>query len=186
MTNFKSFHQIYNSLLLKSLLLVSILLSFTACKDGLDGLYKNPCRMTEDDKLAQKAIDIEVIKKHFEDNNLDLSEYKTTASGLYYKNLVEGTGEQIKSGDKIEVHYVGKLLNGAPFDSSYDRAQAFKMTVGAKDVIEGWDEVLQLMRVGDDTRVYIPSYLAYGRCGSGTNIGPNTVLMFDIKVLRKL
>lgn len=186
MTSLKTLSLSFKSILLKPLLLAGLLLSFTACKDGMDGLYKNPCLMTDEEKLAQKAIDNEIIEKHFTDNNINKSEYRITASGLYYKTLEEGTGELVKSGDKIEVHYIGKLLSGATFDSSYDRAQTFKMTVGVKEVIEGWDEALQLMKVGEEARIFVPSHIAYGRCGSGSNIGPNTVLMFDIKVIRKI
>lgn len=178
---------------LKPLLLAGVLLSFVGCKDDLDGMYKSPCLITEEEKQKQNALDIELIEKHFEENNLDLTEYQVTDSGLHFKTLQEGTGDAIKDGDKVEVHYVGKNLAGATFDSSYDRAAPFTVIVGIKEptngiqpVIEGWYEALRLMQVGEEARIYVPSNLAYGRCGSQNGIPPNAVLVFDIKVLRKI
>lgn len=171
--------------LFKSLLL-AVLVNFTACGDGnLEDLYpRQTCNMTEEEKTTQKALDIEVIEDHFEKNNINLADYKTTSSGLHYKTLVEGSGDLIKEGNKVDVHYIGKLLDGYKFDSSYDRAKALTITVGKHEVIPGWEEVLQLMKEGEEVRVYIPSYLAYGKCAR-PGIPAYSVLMFDIKVVEK-
>jgi FKBP-type peptidyl-prolyl cis-trans isomerase len=106
---------------------------------------------------------------------------KTTASGLQYKVLQEGTGAAIKASDRVKVHYKGTLLNGTEFDSSYNRNQpaVFELT----GVIPGWTEGLQLMRVGGKYRLWVPSSLAYGARGAGRMIGPNTMLVFDIEPL---
>lgn len=178
-TNFKGFS-------FKFLLLACTLLTFSACDEGnLEDYYARPtCNMTDAEKETQKALDIEVIKNHFRTQNIDSSEFQTTPSGLHYKTLTAGSGDLIKLGDKIDVHYIGKFLNGSTFDSSYDRAKVLNMTVGAKQVIVGWEEAVQLMKVGEEARFYIPSYLAYGKCNNG-GIPGNSVLMFDIKVVKK-
>lgn len=188
---------------LKPLLWAGILVSFSACEDGnLEDYYNTPtCIMSEAEKQTQKGKDIEVIQKYFKDNDLDLSEYMVTPSGLHYKTLEEGSGDLLKKGDQVEAHYVGKLLDGdtfetsTTFDNSYNRASPLKVVIGGPTeaqkaagwggAIEGWYEALQLMRVGEEIRVYIPSYLAYGKCGGGS-IPPNTVISFEMKVLKKL
>lgn len=106
---------------------------------------------------------------------------KTLPSGLQYKVLKSGDGAMPKKADKVTVHYRGKLLNGTEFDSSYKRNEP--ATFGVTQVIPGWTEVLQLMKVGDKWQVFIPSKLAYGEQGTGAEIGPNAVLNFEIELL---
>ncbi|MBP7934295.1 MAG: FKBP-type peptidyl-prolyl cis-trans isomerase [Phycisphaerae bacterium] len=106
---------------------------------------------------------------------------KTTASGLQYKVIKEGTGAQPKDTDTVKVHYTGKLLNGNVFDSSVDRGQP--ATFQANRVIKGWTEALQLMKVGSKWELTIPSELAYGPNGSGARIPPNSVLVFEVELL---
>ncbi len=81
----------------------------------------------------------------------------------------------------MTVNYKGTLLTGEQFDSSYDRGQP--ATFGVKDVIPGWTEALQLMKVGDKWEIYIPSNLAYGPRGAGAEIGPNSTLIFEVELL---
>ncbi len=109
------------------------------------------------------------------------TEYKT-ASGLKYKITEAGTGIQIKNGDKVTVHYTGKLTNGSKFDSSKDRNQPFSFKVGAGQVIRGWDEGLALLKVGDKATLTIPAELGYGSRDMGT-IPANSTLIFDIEVI---
>ncbi|MCC9167791.1 FKBP-type peptidyl-prolyl cis-trans isomerase [Pontibacter harenae] len=178
---------------LKAFAFVVIAASFSACGgDDLDDYYNQyRCLPTEEEKLAVKPQDIQTIKKYFRDNNIDTTAMQETASGIHYFVLEEGTGAEVEAGDRVEVHYVGKFIDGSSFstsktfDNSYERASPLTITVGAGEVIKGWDEALQLMKVGENTLFYIPSYLAYGICGNNS-IPPNTVLAFDIKVLRKL
>ncbi|MFY8022191.1 MAG: FKBP-type peptidyl-prolyl cis-trans isomerase [Bacteroidia bacterium] len=106
----------------------------------------------------------------------------TTASGLRYRVTELGKGKQVEAGDKATVHYTGKLTNGTKFDSSKDRNQPFTFKVGAGQVIKGWDEGLQLLKVGDKATFVIPAELAYGDRDMGS-IPPKSTLVFDIEVL---
>ena len=104
----------------------------------------------------------------------------TTASGLQYKVITEGTGAKPTVKDKVRCHYTGRLLDGTVFDSSVQRGQPAEFEVG--QVIPGWQEVLQLMPVGSKFQVWIPSNLAYGTQGAGP-IKPNSTLEFEIELL---
>lgn len=110
------------------------------------------------------------------------AEVKTTASGLQYEVLTEGTGVQPSAQDQVEVHYTGKLIDGTVFDSSVDRGMP--ATFGVTQVIPGWVEALQLMKAGAKWRLFIPSQLAYGPQGAGGVIGPNQTLIFDVELLK--
>jgi len=105
---------------------------------------------------------------------------KTTASGLQYLQLVEGEGGMPTAADTVEVHYVGTLLDGTEFDSSIKRGQPASFGLG--QVIPGWTEGLQLMRVGGKTRFFILSDLGYGPGGT-RGIPPNSVLIFEVELL---
>jgi FKBP-type peptidyl-prolyl cis-trans isomerase len=168
-----------NSLLAKALLLFVMLVSFAACKEQE---YQNPYFQTPEQREAQKKIDEETIRKYFRAHNVDTTAVERTSSGLYRLTLEEGKGDLVKDGQRAEVHYIGWTVNGYKFDSSYDRGNSFSFVVGTQSVIGGWDEGLQLMRVGEKAMLYIPSYLGYGYRGGGS-IPPNSVLVFEIKVL---
>lgn len=109
------------------------------------------------------------------------AEVVTTDSGLQYEVIVEGNGASPKATDQVTVHYTGKLIDGTVFDSSVDRGQP--ATFGVTQVIPGWVEALQLMKVGAKWRLYIPSEIAYGPQGAGGVIGPNATLIFDVELL---
>jgi FKBP-type peptidyl-prolyl cis-trans isomerase len=102
-------------------------------------------------------------------------------SGLQYKVLTAGTGATPKASDTVQTHYSGKLLDGTVFDSSYDRGQP--AVFGVDQVIAGWTEALQKMKVGDKWEVYIPGDLAYGLRGSPPKIGPNALLIFTVELI---
>ena len=106
---------------------------------------------------------------------------KTTASGLQYKVIKEGTGPTPKETDTVETHYRGTLLNGTEFDSSYARNEPATFPVNR--VIKGWTEALQMMKVGSKYQLFIPANLAYGERGAGQEIGPNSTLVFDVELL---
>lgn len=106
---------------------------------------------------------------------------KTTASGLQYEILKEGKGKKPKEGDRVEVHYHGTFPNDESFDSSVDRMKPVKLPVSG--VIDGWKEALQMMPVGAKWRLVIPSHLAYSWSGSGPEIGPNQLLIFEVELL---
>ncbi|HYU32447.1 MAG TPA: FKBP-type peptidyl-prolyl cis-trans isomerase [Thermoanaerobaculia bacterium] len=106
----------------------------------------------------------------------------TTASGLQYQVLQEGNGPLPKATDNVTVNYKGTLLNGKVFDSSYDRNEPATFTVG--QVIPGWVEALQLMKVGSKFKLFVPPALAYGENGAGQEIGPNSLLIFEVELLK--
>jgi len=109
-------------------------------------------------------------------------EVKTTGSGLQYEVLAEGNGPIPTAADQVEVHYTGKLIDGTVFDSSVERG--VPATFGVTQVIPGWVEALQLMKVGSKWRLFIPSQLAYGSQGAGNVIGPDSTLIFDVELLK--
>lgn len=109
--------------------------------------------------------------------------FEKTDSGLRYQIIQKGDGEQATQGKNISVHYKGQLTDGTVFDSSYDRKQPIDFAVGVGQVIKGWDEGLQLMRVGDKARLVIPSHLAYGSQGAGGVIPPDATLIFDVELM---
>jgi FKBP-type peptidyl-prolyl cis-trans isomerase FklB len=106
---------------------------------------------------------------------------KTTASGLQYKVLKEGSGDSPKETDTVVTNYRGTLLDGTEFDSSYKRNKPETFPVNR--VIKGWTEALQLMKPGSKFQLYIPSALAYGERGAGRDIGPNATLVFEVELL---
>ncbi len=109
--------------------------------------------------------------------------YEKTKSGLRYSILQKGDGKQANKGDMVSVHYKGQLLDGTVFDSSYKRKQPIDFNLGLGQVIAGWDEGIQLLKVGDKARFVIPSNLAYGSSGAGGVIPPNAPLIFDVELV---
>ncbi|MEW6427641.1 MAG: FKBP-type peptidyl-prolyl cis-trans isomerase [Thermodesulfobacteriota bacterium] len=112
----------------------------------------------------------------------------TTASGLQYEDLKEGTGAEAKKGATVDVHYTGWLdegghKKGGKFDSSVDRDQPFTFPLGAGMVIRGWDEGVAGMKVGGKRTLFIPAALGYGARGAGGVIPPNADLIFDVELL---
>ena len=106
-----------------------------------------------------------------------------TASGLQIEELVVGTGAAAASGQKVSVHYTGWLTNGTKFDSSKDRNEAFQFGLGRGQVIRGWDEGVQGMKVGGKRKLTIPPELGYGSRGAGGVIPPNATLVFEVELL---
>lgn len=106
---------------------------------------------------------------------------QTTASGLQYEVIKSGTGATPKLESEVSVHYEGKLINGTVFDSSIKRGEPASFGVG--QVIPGWTEALQRMKVGDKWRLFIPPNIAYGERGAGGDIGPNEALIFEVELL---
>ena len=119
--------------------------------------------------------------RDFLEENGKRVEVKTTASGLQYEVLQEGSGKQPKAEDFVTVHYTGKLIDGTVFDSSVERGEP--ATFGVTQVIPGWVEALQLMKEGAKYRLFIPSQLAYGPQGAGP-IGPNQHLIFAVEPIK--
>ena len=112
----------------------------------------------------------------------------TTESGLQFEDTIVGSGAQAQAGQHVSVHYTGWLYNdgikGAKFDSSKDRNDPFGFGLGGGQVIKGWDEGVQGMKVGGTRTLVIPPQLGYGARGAGGVIPPNATLMFEVELLR--
>ena len=112
---------------------------------------------------------------------------QTTASGLQYEDTTTGSGAEAAAGQHVSVHYTGWLytdgVKGTKFDSSKDRGDPFSFALGAGQVIRGWDEGVQGMRVGGTRVLVIPAQLGYGARGAGGVIPPNATLMFEVELL---
>lgn len=109
--------------------------------------------------------------------------FEKTDSGLRYQFIQKGNGKQAEAGKTVAVHYEGSLENGKVFDSSYPRKKPIEFKLGIGQVIEGWDEGIALLQVGDKARFVIPSDLAYGSRGAGGAIPPNAILIFDVELM---
>ncbi len=107
----------------------------------------------------------------------------TTPSGLKYEDLKVGAGAEAKAGQAVSVHYTGWLTDGKKFDSSKDRGQPFQFALGAGQVIKGWDEGVQGMKIGGTRKLTIPPGLGYGTRGAGNVIPPNATLIFEVELL---
>ncbi|WP_322549503.1 peptidylprolyl isomerase [Flavobacterium psychraquaticum] len=109
--------------------------------------------------------------------------FQKTDSGLRYQIIQKGNGKQAEKGKMVSVHYQGALENGEVFDSSYKRKQPIDFKLGAGQVIEGWDEGIALLQVGDKARFVIPAYLGYGSRGAGGVIPADATLVFDVELM---
>ena len=137
-------------------------------------------------KSDEKAAKSLAAGKAFLEANKSKEGVKVTKSGLQYMVLKEGTGETPTRESTVSTHYRGKLIDGTVFDNSYEGEEPTEndqpASFGVTQVIKGWTEALQLMKVGAKYRLFIPSELAYGENGPA-GIGPNAVLIFDIELV---
>lgn len=127
-----------------------------------------------DERRVQEVTDI--------DNYLQKNPgMKQNETGVYLKTVKKGTGDKVEPLQTVKVHYTGRFTDGTVFDSSVERGEPFTFTVGAGQVIPGWDATVSNMRVGEKVTVLIPSDLAYGEGTRG--IPPYSPLVFDIELL---
>ena len=169
---------------------------FSGLKDALAG--KEATLSKEDREKTLQAFQKEMMEKQiaaskeaatknqaegekFLAENKKKDGVKTTASGLQYKVLKEGSGAAPKETDTVVTNYKGTLIDGTEFDSSYKRNEPASFPVNR--VIKGWTEALQLMKPGAKYQLFIPSSLAYGERGAGQLIGPNATLIFEVELL---
>jgi len=169
--------------------------------EGLrSGLSGGKPRMTEADmdkvlKTFQENLTVrqmEKIKRLGEENQKKGDEFlaknklaggvKTLPSGLQYKVLREGTGKQPTATDSVTVHYRGTLIDGTEFDSTHTRNEPATLVVN--EIIPGWTEALLLMKEGAKWQLFIPPALGYGERGAGRLIGPNSVLIFEVELVK--
>lgn len=184
----------------KSLQPVKSEVDLAALKAGLDDTYgggtpklddaaREEIKNTVAKKMQEKQIkerEEQAAKaaeegKKFLEENAKKEGVTTTASGLQYQVLTEGSGATPTAADKVTVHYRGTLINGEEFDSSIARGEP--VTFPLANVIPGWTEGLQLMKVGGKSKLFIPAALAYGERGAGAKIGPNSTLVFEVELL---
>ncbi len=109
--------------------------------------------------------------------------FSKTGNGLRYRVLKEGDGPAASKGNRVKVHYEGKLSDGTVFDSSFSRKEPFEFTLGTGQVIPGWDEGIALLKVGDQAEFVIPPDLGYGQRGAGGVIPPNAILIFRVELV---
>ncbi len=102
---------------------------------------------------------------------------------LMIEDIFEGTGEEAKFGDTVKVHYIGTLIDGSKFDSSYDKGEPFVFKIGAGNVIEGWEQGIPGMKVGGKRKIKIPSNMGYGENGSPPSIPGKAGLVFEVELL---
>ena len=110
--------------------------------------------------------------------------FERTESGLFYRLDSVGTGPKPNKGQQIQVHYTGMLPDGTVFDSSVQRGTPIGIAIGVGQVIEGWDEGIQMLNEGSKARFVIPAHLGYGARGAGGVIPPNATLVFDVELVR--
>ncbi len=132
---------------------------------------------------SREKREAEAKKEQKEQMDKVAAGYDETPSGLRYKIVQNGDGVKAEKGKMVSVHYKGQLLDGTVFDSSYPRKQPIDFTIGIGQVISGWDEGIQLLKVGDKARFVIPSNLAYGSQGAGGVIPPDATLIFDVELM---
>lgn len=129
-------------------------------------------RNSQEDKIQEENGTKEMVSDSNEEQELQI------------EILKQGTGQEVKSGDNIAVHYTGTLEDGTKFDSSLDRGKPFAFTLGIGQVIKGWDMGVLGMKVGEKRKLVIPSELGYGETGTpGGPIPPNATLIFEVELL---
>jgi len=149
---------------------------------GIAGFYIIHNKEIESPKKTQHAASSSFTNQKETLLNQTSEEFVTTSSGLQYRILNEGSGNDSPGPESVVlVHYRGKLTNGLEFDSSYKRNQPTSLPVNG--VIRGWTEALQLMREGDKWELIIPPDLGYGRKGAGNIIPPNATLIFEVELI---
>lgn len=148
--------------------------SLLKCVVVLAALIGAPWVQAQREKLP--PADLEFVQKTW-------PEAKKTNTGIRYVIMRQGEGAMPKPGDKVNVLYVGRLLDGKIFDQATDPAKPFSFRIRREQVIEGWDQALQLMKTGEKRLVIIPPELAYGTRGQPPKIGRNATLVFEIELL---
>lgn len=144
------------------------------CVVGLLSVLAAPALRAQREKLPLE--DLEYVEKTW-------PEAKKTSTGIRYIVLKPGEGETPKPGDKVNVLYVGKLIDGKIFDQATEPDKPFTFRIRRDMVIEGWDQILQLMKRGEKRLVIIPPELGYGTRGQPPKIGRNATLIFEIELL---
>ena len=162
------------NVLLAILLLVGGVFVYKYVNDWNPSTEREVAGIKTAEKEVAKTQKQEPVNQNNNQKNMDLK-IETTQ---------EGTGDKVtKSGDTISVHYTGKLEDGTKFDSSVDRGEPFEFKIGAGMVIQGWEQGLLDMKVGEKRILTIPSEMGYGAQGAGGIIPPNATLIFEVELM---
>ncbi len=156
-------------------------MTYDEAKEEIRKFFQGMEERQQAESAAMGKVNAEAGESFLKDNGAR-AEVNTTASGLQYEVLEEGSGATPSAGDQVTVHYTGRLIDGTVFDSSVERGEP--ATFGVTQVIPGWVEALQMMKEGAKWRLFIPSNLAYGPNGAGGVIGPNATLIFDVELIK--
>ena len=143
--------------------------------------FQTELRAAAEKQAAAAGAENQKQEAEFLARNKEDKDVVTTASGLQYKVLKQGSGDKPTKESTVTVHYTGTLPDGTVFDSSVKRGEPATFPVGG--VIAGWTEALQLMQVGSKFKLFIPAALAYGKRGAGQLIGPDQMLIFEVELL---
>lgn len=146
---------------------------FAAIAGGLLWFGSQYSQKVSDESLQNKTVTAAAVEKN----------QSKIMQNLKINDIVTGNGAEAKAGDMITVNYTGTLDNGNKFDSSYDKNEPFSFTLGAGEVIKGWDLGIAGMKVGGKRQLTIPSELGYGERGAGGVIPPNATLHFTVELL---
>jgi FKBP-type peptidyl-prolyl cis-trans isomerase len=169
------------------------LFRFRSIPPELDSVKNIYFHVKMKDIMSKEAMDAkrEAEMKEMENKELEMRnayllenypDAQPTDSGLFFISIKKGTGSKPEAGQKVKVHYTGTFLDGTKFDSSVDRGQPFEFTLGQKQVINGWDEGIAMMRKGGKAILVVPSHIAYGPQGRGS-IPPFSTLVFEVELI---
>ena len=162
------------NVLLAILLLVGGVFVYKYVNDWNPSTEREVAGIKTAEKETVKTQKQEPVNQNNNQKNMDLK-IETTQ---------EGTGDKVtKAGDTISVHYTGKLEDGTKFDSSVDRGEPFEFKIGAGMVIQGWEQGLLDMKVGEKRTLTIPSEMGYGAQGAGGIIPPDATLIFEVELM---
>ena len=153
----------------------------STAESALQDLLLQMQKKKESDEKAQAQKLLDEQTKFLAENAKDTT-VKKTPKGVQYKVIKAGAGISPKMSDKVQVHYIGALLDGTEFDNSVKRGEPLEFPVSA--VIEGWQDLLQVMKEGDKVKAWIPSALAYGEAGVPPMIPANAMLVFEVELLK--
>ncbi len=179
------------------LICVALVTISIGCKPNSQTSVENEASSVD---MSNKTVDINQLYQFYYSNPSNLDEREEnqiidyivdknlaptrSVTGLYYQITQEGTGERIRPGDQLEVHYTGRFLDGRVFDSSVDRGNPLKFKLGTTGLIMGWLEGLRYMKLGSKMTLVVPSRLAYQSRGFGSMIGPDTPLTFELEIIK--
>ncbi len=162
--------------------LLAIALTLAACARPSNDAATEPATEVAQTQTAAAAAPPEMKGPEMDTFSMPAN-LETTPSGLQYSIDRPGTGASPSAGQIVSVHYTGWLTNGSKFDSSRDRGTPFEFPLGQGRVIQGWDEGVAAMKIGEKRTLVIPANLGYGDRGAGGVIPPNATLVFQVELL---